>query len=84
MELSFVSEDIIWEQFKILEEKVSELIKMSQTLEEAKAELVARLAEKEKIVNQKDSENKSLMEERVAIRGKIDSILLKLDSVSSG
>ena len=79
-----MSEDIIWEQFKILEEKVSELIKMSQTLEEEKAELAARLTEKEKTVNQKDSENKSLMEERAAIRGKIDSILLKLDSVSSG
>ena len=83
MGLSVVSEDIIWEQFKTLEEKVSELIKLSRTLEEEKADLTARLAEKENIVNQKESENKSLMEERVAIRDKIDNILLKLDSVSS-
>ena len=82
MGLNFVSEDIIWEQFKILEEKVSELIKMS--LEKEKADLAAQLVEKEKIVHQKEHENKSLVEERTAIRGKIDSILLKLDSVSSG
>ena len=84
MGLNFVSEDIIWEQFKILEEKISELIKLSQTLEEEKADLAAQLVEKEKIVHQKEHENKSLVEERTAIRGKIDSILLKLDSVSSG
>ncbi len=78
-----MSEDIIWEQFKILEEKISQVVKVCQALEEEKAELAARLAETEKIANQKESENKSLMEERVAIRGKIDSILLKLDSVSS-
>jgi hypothetical protein len=83
VESRFVSEDIIWEQFKILEEKISQLLKVCGALEDEKAELAARLAETEKIVNQKESENKCLMEERVAIRGKIDSILLKLDNVSS-
>lgn len=78
-----MSEDIIWEQFKILEGKIVQLVKVCHALEEEKAELAVRLAETEKMVNQREDENKSLMDERVAIREKIDSILLKLDNVSS-
>ncbi len=78
-----MSEDIIWEQFKTLEEKVSQLIKVCQALEEEKAKLAAQLAETEKIANEKDSENKRLIEERMTIRGKIDSVLLKLEDVPS-
>jgi chromosome segregation ATPase len=81
--VGFVSEDIIWEQFKTLEEKVSQLIKVCQTLEEEKAKLAAQLAETEKIANEKDSENKRLIEERMTIRGKIDNVLLKLEDVPS-
>lgn len=78
-----MSEDIIWEQFKTLEEKVSQLIKVCKTLEEEKAKLAALLTETEKIANEKDSENKRLIEERMTIRGKIDSVLLKLEDVPS-
>lgn len=76
-----MAEDIIWEQFKTLEEKISRLITMCQTLEEEKAQLTARLAETEKVINQKDSEHKRLLEERTAIRNKIDNVLLKLESI---
>lgn len=76
-----MSEDIIWQQFEILEKKVSQLIKMCQTLEKEKVKLVARLAETEKIVNEKDNENKRLSKERVAVRSKIDNVLLKLEGI---
>jgi len=78
-----VSEDIIWEQFSKLEDKVSELISTCQTLEEEKADLISRLSETERILGERDTENKRLLEERTAIRSKIDNVLLKLEGVSS-
>ena len=78
-----MSEDIIWEQFSRLEERVSELVSRCRTLEEEKTDLIARLADTEQIVSEKDSENKRLSEERTAIRSKIDNMLRKLEGVSS-
>ncbi|MFH1075762.1 MAG: cell division protein ZapB [Pseudomonadota bacterium] len=76
-----MTEDIILSQFGLLEEKVSQLIAKAQLLEEENKRLIARIDELETTAHEQAGECRRLLEERSAIKDKIDSVLLKFDSL---
>ncbi|MBW2601716.1 MAG: cell division protein ZapB [Deltaproteobacteria bacterium] len=69
------------EQFKKLEDKVEELVRMCNELQNAKAELGKKVEKLEKSLAAKDESEQGYLEERSMIRSRMDSLLEKLDQV---
>jgi len=76
-----VDEEGFAEQFKKLEDKVEELVRMCNELQNAKAELGKKVEKLEKSLAAKDESEQGYLEERSMIRSRMDSLLEKLDQV---
>ncbi len=76
-----VNDDVIWQQFKKLEERVGQLGKTCSNLKKGKAALEAKIEDLEQTLKKKDATEQRLMEERSVIRSRIDHLLSKLDQV---
>ena len=76
-----VDEEGFAEQFKKLEDRVEELVRMCNELQNAKAELGKKVEKLEKSLAAKDESEQGYLEERSMIRSRMDSLLEKLDQV---
>ena len=76
-----VDEEGFAEQFKKLEDRVEELVRMCNELQNTKAELGKKVEKLEKSLAAKDESEQGYLEERSMIRSRMDSLLGKLDQV---
>ena len=76
-----VDEEGFAEQFKKLEDRVEELVRMCNELQNTKTELGKKVEKLEKSLAAKDESEQGYLEERSMIRSRMDSLLEKLDQV---
>lgn len=76
-----VSDEII-QQFETIEEKVEKLIEVCKSLEATNSELVDRMKGLEKEIQDKSEAETQYKRQRDLVRGKIDSLLSKLNNFS--
>ncbi len=74
-----MDDNLIWQQFEKLEERVEQLVQTCRNLENAKTTLEAKIEDLEEVIKKKDATEQRLMEERSVIRSRIDHLLSKLD-----
>lgn len=73
--------EVIWQQFDEIEEKVEKLIKVCKSFEATNLELKNKIEKLEKELQGKVEVEKRYAEERELIRSKIDSLLVKLEDI---
>lgn len=76
-----MDEDGVPKQFKELEDKVEQLVRICHDLRHAKSELEAKIRELEERLRAGDVSAKTYIEEKSMIRTRIDSLLGRLDEV---
>jgi len=76
---SEVDEEGIDKQFKRLENRVEELVRLCGELQSTKSELYERIEELESKLAAKDESERNYLEERSMIRSRMDSLLERLD-----
>lgn len=69
------------DQFKMLEEKVEQLVEKCQELQNAKVDLENRVDNLQKALSDKDEIEKKHLEEKSLIRSKMDDLVGRLDRV---
>lgn len=74
-----VEEEGIDQQFKRLESRVEELVRLCNELQNTKSELYQRVEELESKLSAKDETERNYLEERSMIRSRVDSLLERLD-----
>ena len=73
--------DSIPDQFKVLEEKVEQLVQKCNELQSAKSNLENRVNNLQESLNAKDATEKKYLEEKSLIRSKMDNLLGRLDRI---
>jgi len=73
--------DSIPDQFKMLEEKVEQLVQKCNALQNAKSSLETSLDTLQKALNAKDATEKKYLEEKSLIRSKMDNLVGRLDRI---
>lgn len=73
--------DSIPDQFKVLEEKVEQLVQKCNELQNAKSGLETRVADLQESLNAKDVTEKNYLEEKSLIRSKMDDLVGRLDRI---
>jgi chromosome segregation ATPase len=76
-----VNLDSIPDQFKVLEEKVEQLVQKCNELQNAKSGLETRVADLQESLNAKDVTEKNYLEEKSLIRSKMDDLVGRLDRI---
>lgn len=76
-----MSIDSIPDQFKVLEEKVGQLVQKCNELQNANASLEARVASLQESLDAKDVTEKKYLEEKSLIRSKMDDLVGRLDQI---
>lgn len=76
-----VNIDSIPDQFKVLEEKVEQLVQKCNELQNAKSGLETRVADLQESLNAKDVTEKNYLEEKSLIRSKMDDLVGRLDRI---
>lgn len=74
-----MEEEGIDQQFKRLESRVEELVRLCNELQNTKSELYQRVEELESKLAAKDETERNYLEERSMIRSRVDSLLERLD-----
>ncbi len=74
-----VSEEIT-QQFDVIEDKVEKLIEVCKSLEATNSELKNRMMGLEKELQDKNDVERQHLKQRDLVRGKIDSLLVKLNN----
>jgi len=73
--------DSIPDQFKVLEEKVEQLVQKCNELQNAKSSLETKVANLQESLNAKDGTEKKYLEEKSLIRSKMDDLVGRLDRI---
>ena len=73
--------DSIPDQFKVLEEKVEQLVQKCNELQSAKSNLETRVTNLQESLNAKDATEKKYLEEKSLIRSKMDNLVGRLDRI---
>lgn len=79
-----MEDEIIFNQFNQIEQKVEQLIKVCKDLETENAELKGRLSRLEEDLQAKVAAENNYTRERELIRTRIDGLLLKLGEIAEG
>jgi regulator of replication initiation timing len=77
-----LNNEVIFQQFDVIEKKIERLINERNSLETANGKLQKRLEELESELQNRNEAEKKLETERGLIRSKINSILTKFDNIS--
>ena len=73
--------DSIPDQFKVLEEKVEQLVRKCNELQNAKSSLETTVANLQGSLSAKDATEKKYLEEKSLIRSKMDDLVGRLDQI---
>lgn len=74
--------EVILRQFEEIEQKVEKLIARCKSLEADKSQLINKIEQLERELQEKTDAEKHYTEEKAFIRSKIDNLLARLDDIA--